>query len=89
LHGANGLMSGAGNPSATVNFVRKRPTDSFQARLNTSVGSWDNRRVDVDVSGPLSDSGKVRGRFIYAHDKGNSYLDRYSHEINVTAGLLA
>jgi len=89
LHGANGLMSGAGNPSATVNFVRKRPTDSFQARLNTSAGSWDNRRVDVDVSGPLSDSGKVRGRFIYAHDKGNSYLDRYSHEINVTAGLLA
>ncbi|QXH45262.1 TonB-dependent receptor [Pseudomonas xanthosomatis] len=89
LHGANGLMSGAGNPSATVNFVRKRPTKTFQAQVNTSVGSWDNRRVDFDVSGPLTDNGKVRGRVIYAHDKGNSYLDRYSHEINVTAGLLA
>jgi outer membrane receptor for ferric coprogen and ferric-rhodotorulic acid len=89
LHGANGLMSGAGNPSATVNFVRKRPTDSFQARVNSSVGSWDNRRLDVDVSGPLTDSGNVRGRFMYAHDKGNSYLDRYSHELNLAAGLLA
>lgn len=89
LHGANGLMSGAGNPSATVNAVRKRPTDTFEAKINTSVGSWDNRRLDVDVGGPLTDSGNVRGRFIYAHDKGNSYLDRYSHEINVAAGLLA
>ncbi|WP_234407606.1 TonB-dependent siderophore receptor [Pseudomonas bohemica] len=88
LHGANGLMSGTGNPSATVNFVRKRPTRDWQAKIGTSVGSWDNRRVDVDVSGPLTDSGNVRGRFIYAHDKGNSYLDRYSHEINVAAGLL-
>lgn len=89
LHGANGLMSGAGNPSATVNAVRKRPTDTFEAKINTSAGSWDNRRLDVDVGGPLTDSGNVRGRFIYAHDKGNSYLDRYSHEINVAAGLLA
>ncbi len=89
LHGANGLMSGAGNPSATVNFVRKRPTDTFQAQIDTSVGSWDSRRVDVDVAGPLTDAGNVRGRFIYSHDKGNSWMDRYSHERNVAAGLLA
>nr|WP_230375779.1 TonB-dependent siderophore receptor [Pseudomonas fulva] len=89
LHGANGLMSGTGNPSATVNFVRKRPTASAQAKVGVSVGSWDNRRIEADVSGPLSESGKVRGRFIYAHDKGNAHLDRYSHEINVAAGLLA
>ena len=89
LHGANGLMSGAGNPSATVNFVRKRPTDTFQAQVETSVGSWDSRRVDVDVAGPLTDTGNVRGRFIYSHDKGNSWMDRYSQERNVAAGLLA
>jgi len=89
LHGANGLMSGAGNPSATVNFVRKRPTDTFQAQVETTVGSWDGRRVDVDVAGPLTDSGNVRGRFIYSHDKGNSWMDRYSHERNIAAGLLA
>ncbi|MDT3723114.1 TonB-dependent siderophore receptor [Pseudomonas oryzihabitans] len=89
LHGANGLMSGTGNPSAAVNFVRKRPTADAQARLGVSVGSWDSRRVDADVSGPLTETGNVRGRFIYAHDKGNSWLDRYSHEKNVAAGLVA
>jgi outer membrane receptor for ferric coprogen and ferric-rhodotorulic acid len=89
LHGANGLMSGAGDPSATVNLVRKRPTDTFQARVDSSIGSWDSRRLALDVSGPLTDSGNVRGRFITSHDKGNSYLDQYSHEVNVVAGLLA
>lgn len=89
LHGANGLMSGAGNPSATVNFVRKRPAETFQAQIDTSVGSWDSRHVDVDVAGPLTDTGNVRGRFIYTHDEGNSWMDRYSHERNVVAGLLA
>lgn len=89
LHGANGLMSGTGDPSATVNLVRKRPTDTFQARVDSSVGSWDNRRLALDVSGPLTDRGNVRGRFITSHDKGNSYLDQYGHEVNVAAGLLA
>ena len=79
LHGANGLMSGTGNPSATVNFIRKRPTYTPQAQVKLSVGSWGTRRVDLDASGPLTDSGKVRGRFIYANETGNSYLDRYSH----------
>ncbi|MFJ2335100.1 TonB-dependent siderophore receptor [Pseudomonas helleri] len=89
LHGANGLMSGTGNPSATVNFIRKRPTAIPQAQLKVSAGSWDTRRVDVDVSGPLNDAGNVRGRFIYANETGNSYLDRYSREKNVLSGMLA
>ncbi|WP_296266485.1 TonB-dependent siderophore receptor [Pseudomonas sp. UBA6562] len=89
LHGANGLMSGTGDPSATVNLVRKRPTDTFQARVDSSIGSWDNRRLALDLSGPLTESGNVRGRFVTSHDKGNSYLDQYGHEVNVAAGLLA
>ncbi|MEQ7921381.1 TonB-dependent siderophore receptor [Xanthomonas sp. WHRI 1810A] len=89
LHGANGLMSGAGNPSATVNFVRKRPTYEPQAKIDLTAGSWDKRRVDIDVSGPLTESGNVRGRVIYANENGNSYLDRYSREKNIFSGLLA
>ena len=89
LHGANGLMTGTGNPSATVNFIRKRPTYEPEAKVSVSVGSWDKRRVDLDVSGPLTDSGNVRGRVIYANEVGNSYLDRYSREKNIFSGMLA
>jgi len=88
LRGANGLMSGTGNPSATINFVRKRPTLAPQARIDLSAGSWDKRRIDTDVSGALSESGNLRGRVVYANENKNSYLDRYSREKNVFHGVI-
>lgn len=88
LRGANGLMSGSGNPSATVNFVRKRPTSAAQARVDLTVGSWDKRRIETDVSGALTESGNIRGRAVYAHENKNSYLDRYSREKHVFYGVI-
>lgn len=88
LRGANGLMSSTGNPSATVNFVRKRPTRDLQASAGLTFGSWSNKRVDADVSGPLNESGSVRGRFVAAAQKKDSYLDRYSLEKNLFSGVL-
>ncbi|MFP6847691.1 MAG: TonB-dependent siderophore receptor [Pseudomonas sp.] len=88
IRGANGLISGTGNPSATINFVRKRPTATTQARVDLTAGSWDKRRIDTDVSGPLNDAGTVRGRVVYANENKNSYLDRYSREKNIFHGVL-
>ena len=64
LRGANGLLHGAGNPSATVNLVRKRPQRQFTFGGELSAGSWDNYRTEVDLGGPLNDSGSVRGRVV-------------------------
>lgn len=88
LRGANGLMSGIGNPSATVNFVRKRPTVTPQARIDLATGSWDKRRLDTDVSGALNADGSLRGRLVYAHEQKNSWLDRYGREKNVFLGVV-
>ncbi|MNF51152.1 Ferripyoverdine receptor precursor [compost metagenome] len=88
IRGANGLMSGTGNPSATINFVRKRPTLAPQARIDLTAGSWDKRRIDTDVSGALTEAGTIRGRVVYAHENKNSYLDRYAREKNVFHGVL-
>ncbi|MGY1489598.1 TonB-dependent siderophore receptor [Methylobacillus pratensis] len=88
LRGANGLLTATGNPSATINFVRKRPTSDFQAKINLTVGSWDRRRIDADISGPLNEAGNVRGRLIMAHQKRNSYLDHYSQERNLAYGII-
>ncbi|WP_248279504.1 TonB-dependent siderophore receptor [Xanthomonas campestris] len=88
LRGANGLLSSTGNPSATVNFVRKRPTDALAGAVTLSGGSWSNYRVDADVSGPLNQSGSVRGRAVGAWQEGDSYLDRYSIDKKVFYGVL-
>lgn len=74
VRGASGLVTGSGNPSATVNMVRKRPTAQFQASTSLSAGSWDYRRAEVDVSGPLSSGGGVRGRFVGAYTDKESWV---------------
>ncbi|MEE7565778.1 TonB-dependent siderophore receptor, partial [Xanthomonas sp. Kuri4-3] len=88
LRGANGLMSSTGNPSATVNFVRKRPTEAFQGSIGLSGGSWDTYRTDIDVSGKLDRNGRVRGRAVAAFQNGDSYLDRYSKKKRVFYGVI-
>ncbi|KAG0957264.1 hypothetical protein G6F31_012502 [Rhizopus arrhizus] len=79
VRGASGLVTGSGNPSATVNMVRKRPTETFQASTSLSAGSWDYKRAEVDVSGPLSKSGRVRGRFVGAYTDKESWV-RFQHD---------
>ena len=78
VRGATGLLTGAGNPSATVNLVRKRPTADLAGQVSLSAGSWDRYRAMGDVSSPLNASGSVRGRVVAAAQNANSYIDYYS-----------
>ncbi|WP_077338265.1 TonB-dependent siderophore receptor [Pseudocolwellia agarivorans] len=86
IRGANGLMTGVGNPSATVNFIRKRATSDTQISVNGTVGSWNNRRLEVDVSTPVSES--VGVRFVAVQHETESYLDRYEKDKSVLYGFV-
>ncbi|NWJ23933.1 TonB-dependent receptor [Rhizobium sp. RM] len=88
LRGATGLMAGAGDPSTTINLVRKLPTDTFKGYVSGSAGSWDTYRSEFDVSGPLNAEGTVRGRFVTSLQDGDSYLDRYELREGTFYGVL-
>jgi len=82
VKGANALNNGIGDPGATINMIRKRPTSDLQTAFNVSYGSWNTQRYEVDVSSPLTQDGKVRGRVFGYQQTGDSYLDRYELEKN-------
>jgi outer membrane receptor for ferric coprogen and ferric-rhodotorulic acid len=88
VRGANGLMSSTGNPSATVDFVRKRPTREFESSAALTLGSWNDRRLEGDVGGALVASGTVRGRVLAFGEQADSYLDRYSKDTRGVAALV-
>ncbi|WP_162236146.1 MULTISPECIES: TonB-dependent siderophore receptor [unclassified Sphingomonas] len=77
VRGAPGLLSSTGNPSAVINFVRKRPTRDLKASASVQYGSFDALRLDADVSVPLTREGNVRARAVGAFVDSDSYLDRY------------
>ncbi|WP_313712694.1 TonB-dependent siderophore receptor [Pseudomonas sp.] len=75
VRGATGLVTGAGNPSAAINLVRKRPLAEQKVTLTGAAGSWDDYRGEIDASSPLNDSGTLRGRVVASYRDANSFVD--------------
>ncbi|MCV6620960.1 MAG: TonB-dependent receptor [Cellvibrionaceae bacterium] len=85
LKGAAGILSGLGEPSATVNMIRKRPTDSFQGELALRAGRWSNVGADIDVSGPITDNSGAR--LVASYSQGDYFLDGYEKQNQVIYGI--
>lgn len=83
LRGPDGLFSGNGQPSGSINLVRKRPVESFQVNTVLSAGRWNNYLGEVDVSSPLTDSGAVKGRMVVSHNDSEKFFDN-AHRKNLT-----
>ncbi|MDR6358196.1 outer membrane receptor for ferric coprogen and ferric-rhodotorulic acid [Pseudomonas psychrotolerans] len=89
VRGATGLLTGAGQPSASVNLVRKRADSrEFHGAAQVSAGSWDNYRSMLDLSGALTPEGNVRGRLVGAYQDKKAFFDRYSRESQVVYGVV-
>jgi len=89
VRGASGLMTGTGNPSASVNMVRKHANSrEFTSNVTAEYGSWNKQRYVADVSSPLTENGNIRGRAVAGYQHNDSWLDRYSQEKRFFYGVL-
>lgn len=88
LRGAPGVLIGNGDPSGTVNFVRKRPTAEKQIDIIARAGRWHMWRLDLDAAGPLNADGSVRGRVVASHGERDSYFKHTSIDTPLLYGIL-
>lgn len=88
LRGASGLFGGTGDPGGIINLVRKRPLDTYQLKVDTSAGSWDNYRTQFDITGPMGFDGKLRGRLVAAYTNRDYFMDDRSTEKPTIYGVL-
>lgn len=76
VRGATGLLNGAGEPSATINLVRKRADSTvFTGTLDLEAGSWGRRSGTVDLSMPLRADGALRARVVADGYRQRSFID--------------
>lgn len=76
VRGANGLMTGAGDPSASLNMVRKRAySTSLTGTLELSAGSWDAYALGADVATALNQEGTIRARLVGEAGDGDTWID--------------
>ena len=89
VRGATGLMTGAGNPSAAINLVRKRASSKeLTGSAEIGVGSWRERRAMADVSTPLNRDGSVRARLVGEYEAGDSWISLMTKKSHTLYGTV-
>jgi outer membrane receptor for ferric coprogen and ferric-rhodotorulic acid len=74
VRGATGLLTGVGNPSASINLVRKHADSrEFEGSTTLGFGRWNNYNAMADLSSPLALDGAVRGRVVLNYEDGDSF----------------
>lgn len=76
VRGATGLTTGAGDPSAAINLVRKRAhSKEFMGKAELGLGNWDQLRGLIDLSTPVNRAKSVRLRVVGEHSQRDSWVD--------------
>ncbi|ABR89634.1 outer membrane receptor for ferric coprogen and ferric-rhodotorulic acid [Janthinobacterium sp. Marseille] len=75
LRGAAGLWQGADSMGGAVNLVRKRGQAEKTISATVKAGSYNHYGAQLDVGGPLNESGTVRGRAVLDYDTQDSFID--------------
>lgn len=88
LRGSDALYGTSGEPGGAINLVRKKPTKQFQIKGQTSAGSWSNYRGELDVSGPLTADGRVRGRLVGALEDRKYFYDVANSNKQLAYGIV-
>lgn len=89
VRGATGLLTGAGNPAASINLVRKHAdSKELTGEVSLGAGSWNNYRGSVDLSTPITADGRVRGRFVAALQDRDSFTNFSSVKKQVFYGVV-
>ncbi|MFV0279114.1 MAG: TonB-dependent siderophore receptor, partial [Parahaliea sp.] len=89
VRGATGLLTGVGEPSASLNLVHKTASSTeLFGRVSASTGRWDTYGVSADVGSRLNASGSIRGRAIVKYQQGESHTDLLESETSVYYGTV-
>jgi outer membrane receptor for ferric coprogen and ferric-rhodotorulic acid len=89
VRGATGLLSGAGDPSAAVNLVRKHADSKVLTGFGSvEVGSWNQLTGTADVTTPLNADATWRARFVVNATTQDAFIDLESSKHSVLYGVI-
>lgn len=86
LKGPSSVLYGQAPPGGIVNMRSRRPEDQFRGEIGGQYGSFDHMQVNVDITGPLTDSLAGRITALY-RDRGTQVDFMDSERLYVAPAL--
>lgn len=78
--GPASILYGEAPSGGLINAVSKRPTAEQQGEIEIQAGNRDHRQLGIDTSGPVTDSGDVRYRFVGLYKERDGDLNGTDNE---------
>ena len=78
--GPTSILYGEAPSGGMINAVSKRPTDEPRGEFEIQAGNRDHRQLGIDTSGPVTESGDVRYRFVGLYKERDGDLDGTDNE---------
>lgn len=89
VRGSTGLLTETGDPSGSINLVRKQADSvDFNGHVSAVTGSWNRKELNADIASGLSEDGSLRGRVVAKAVNGDSYTDLFEQNTQVFYGVI-
>lgn len=88
VKGPSSVLYGRGSAGGFINRVRKKPLSEAQFQADAEAGSFDHYRAEADVTGPMFESERLRGRLVAVYEDAGSFVDDVESERTVVAPSL-
>ncbi|BES84044.1 TonB-dependent siderophore receptor [Pectobacterium araliae] len=77
IKGPSAMLNGAGSNGGIVNLVRKKPQAKPAHEIKLGYGSYNERRLEIDSTGALTDDGRLSYRLIAAGAQSDDSAAHY------------
>lgn len=89
VRGSTGLLNGTGEPSASINLLRKHATsDTLKGEFSLEAGSWDRFAATGDITVPVTTDGSVRARVVGEAYRQDAFIDLEESKGYVLYGII-
>ncbi len=80
LDGPASVLYGQGGPGGVVNLVTRQPLRDPFYEIEGTIGSYDDYRGSLDLTGPLNDSESILYRLNINYENSGSFIDFVDNE---------
>lgn len=80
VKGPSSVVYGNGSPGGLVNLISKKATANTPDYLSLQMGMWNEYRVEGQMAGALTSSGRINALGVAAYEQGDSFQEVISRD---------